>query len=100
MIDPELTLKMLSDNLKICTHKLSLAINEKSGSNFFNFINSYRIAEAKRLLCASKSKSYNIEDIAFMSGFNSRSSFYSAFKKQLNQTPSAYLADIKINNSE
>lgn len=99
-LNPELTLRILSDNLKICTHKLSLAINEKSGNNFFNFINSYRIAEAKRLLCDSKSKSYNIEDIAFMSGFNSRASFYSAFKKQLNQTPSAYLADLRSNNSE
>ncbi len=99
-LDPNLSLKALSDHLSICTHKLSLVINEKSGENFFNYINSYRITEAKRLLGDTKTKSFNIEDIAFMSGFNSRASFYNAFKKHVNKTPTVYLSELKSNNYE
>lgn len=94
-LNPELSLNLLSESLQLGAHKLSLTINQKSGMNFFNFINSYRIAEAQKLLSAAGNHGYSIEDIAFMSGFNSRAAFYATFKKQLELTPKAYLAKQK-----
>ncbi|MDP4269482.1 MAG: helix-turn-helix transcriptional regulator [Bacteroidota bacterium] len=96
-LDSEISLSSLADRLKVCTHKLSLSINARSGRNFFNYVNSFRIEEAKRLLAESDKKSFSIEDIAFMSGFNSRAAFYGAFKRQLNQTPTEYITQLSKN---
>lgn len=96
-LDPEISLSSLADKLKICTHKLSLSINARSGKNFYHYVNGFRIEEAKRLLAKSDMKTISIEDIAFMSGFNTRATFYSAFKKQVNQTPTEYLTHLSKN---
>ncbi|MES9930149.1 MAG: helix-turn-helix domain-containing protein, partial [Candidatus Thiodiazotropha sp. 6PDIVS] len=68
---------------------LSQVINEQSGYNFFDFINRYRVDEAKRCLTTPSGQS-NVLSIALDSGFNSKSAFYTAFKRHTGQTPSQY----------
>ncbi|MEO9488785.1 MAG: helix-turn-helix domain-containing protein [Ekhidna sp.] len=88
--DPELTLKSLSATLGVSTQVLSMVINQKSEKNFNAFVNHYRVEEAIRLLNDAKHKNLTISAIAFEAGFNSISSFNSAFKKQTTLTPQAY----------
>lgn len=86
----DLTLKSLSESLHVTPQILSQVINQKSGSNFNNFVNAFRIEESKRLLRLADSKSQTIASIAYEVGFNSISSFNTAFKKQTGETPMAY----------
>lgn len=88
-LESQLTLPQLAAQLNISSNYLSQVINEQFQKNFFDFINQYRVAEAKSLL-SKKSKASSIVDIAFESGFNSKSAFYSAFKKHVGMTPSEF----------
>lgn len=88
--NPELTLKSMSESLSVSTQMLSMVINQLSGKNFNTFINNYRIEEAKLLLNSDTHKNLTIAAIAFEVGFNSISSFNTAFKKQTGQTPAAF----------
>ncbi|MEE9362533.1 MAG: helix-turn-helix domain-containing protein [Cellulophaga sp.] len=80
-LNPELNLQKLSLQLDISSKLLSQAINQVKKENYSQYITKYRIKEAKRLLALPKFKEYTIAAIAFDSGFNSISSFNSAFKK-------------------
>ncbi len=86
----DLTLPELSEELLIPVHSLSQIINEQFNQNFFEFINSYRVEEAKKLIRQPDKQNINLASIAFESGFNSVSSFNSAFKKFAGVTPSHY----------
>ncbi len=86
-----LKLSEVASLLEISTHELSRLINEKMGVSFTDFINKYRIEEAKKII---KSNSlYTIEGIGNQSGFNSKSAFYKAFKKATGITPAKYKAE-------
>jgi len=93
-LDPELNLTVLAGKLEITRNRLSMILNECKKQKFYDFINNFRIDEAKRLM-ASKSCSGNILQIAFDSGFNSKSAFYSAFKGITGTTPLDYLSGLK-----
>jgi len=86
--DPELTLQSFSESLKIPTYLVSKIINTKTGLNFYNFVNKYRIEEVKQEL--RKNKSPQILQIAFKAGFNTKSSFYNYFKKDTGISPKDY----------
>ena len=88
--EPELTLGILSERLDIPTHYLSQVINEKLGTNFLEYINRHRTEYAKSLLVDPDMSHYTIMSIAYDSGFNSKSTFYTAFKKYTGQTPSQF----------
>lgn len=90
-LDTKLGLKELAENLDISLHHLSQVINEQLGKNFFEFVNEYRVAEVKSLLKNPKYKRYTLLAIAYDSGFNSKSSFNSVFKKITGFTPSKYI---------
>ncbi|MEZ4858631.1 MAG: helix-turn-helix domain-containing protein [Flavobacteriaceae bacterium] len=87
-IDNELRLVNLADSLGFSTHLLSKVINKKSGKNFNQFINDYRLQEAKKLLL--ENPDYSIKSIYFDVGFNNKATFYSAFKKEFNCTPTQF----------
>ena len=89
-LDFELTLQKLSVKTEIPEKELSLLINHHLGKHFFDFINEYRINDAKKLLQAPSKKDLTVLEILYEVGFNSKSSFYSAFKKATNQTPTQY----------
>lgn len=88
--DPLLSLDKLAEELNISTGKLSTLINQYSGQNFSDYINSLRIEDAKKLLTSPDFEGYTIVSIGLECGFNSKSTFYSAFKKFTGQTPSKY----------
>ena len=69
---------------------ISQIINETFNKNFYNFINSYRIEEAKILLLSEENAKYSILGIAQTVGFVSKSAFNSAFKRFTGLTPSAF----------
>ncbi len=88
--DPELNLPYLAELLKISPGYLSQIIKEKEDKNFFEFVNQYRVAEAKKKLMDTDYNQYSIMGIALESGFNSKSTFNSLFKKYTGQTPSSF----------
>ncbi|EAY27834.1 helix-turn-helix domain-containing protein [Microscilla marina] len=94
--DAALTLPKLAEMLDMPAYLLSQVINEHLAKNFADFVNQYRIDEAKKLLIAPAFDHYKIAGIAFESGFNNLSSFNTAFKKNVQQTPSQYRKQYKV----
>lgn len=90
-LDPNLGLPVLASKVNLSTHDLSYVINEGFGENFFLFVNRYRIEEAKTLLRSDSHKHLNILGIAYESGFRSKSTFNSTFRKLTGLSPSQYM---------
>lgn len=93
-LDAKLSLNMLAEKLGISPNYLSQIINQFEKQNFNDFTNRYRVNEF--ISRASANQKYNLLTLAFDSGFNSKSTFNTAFKKQKGLTPSQYLKSIKV----
>lgn len=91
-LDKNLTLTKFGKEVGISPHQVSRVINEKMGLNFSNFINRYRVNYSKQFLKEDFLSTYTISSIGYESGFNSRSSFYSSFKKFMGMSPGDYLS--------
>jgi len=89
-LDENITIKDLADEIDIPAHHLSIVINNRLGKNFYTFINEYRIKEAVSILDDPGNSDASIIAVAFKSGFNSKSTFNSVFKKITGLTPSEY----------
>lgn len=89
-LESDLSLSGLSKMVGKSTQNTSEAINQYAKRNFNEFINYYRIQDAKRMLLDANTKNYTISTIAFDAGFSTLSSFNSAFKKFEGITPSIY----------
>ncbi len=85
-----LTLKELSERTEINPRLLSRIINEKKNQNFFDFINSYRIDDAKMILSNPARRKMTILEVLYGVGFNSKSVFNTTFKKYTGVTPTEY----------
>lgn len=83
-----ISLAQLSEMLDLNPAELSQIINENSRMNFNDFINKYRVEESKKLF--SDHKDWLIKEIMYESGFQSTSTFNSAFKKFTGKSPSAF----------
>ncbi|MBK8052687.1 MAG: helix-turn-helix transcriptional regulator [Saprospiraceae bacterium] len=95
-LDNELNLPTVAEKLGISIHEASFLINENTNDNFYNFINKYRVEEAKRLLASPKSMAQlNILGIAYNSGFNSKTTFNTTFKRIVGISPSQYSKEQK-----
>jgi len=93
-LNNDISINKLAQHLNISRTYISQVINEKFNVNFTNFVNEYRIRDARRLLSDARNKKYTIESVARSVGFNSRPSFNSAFKKYTGITPSFYLRSV------
>ncbi len=89
-LDPSITIQNISKQLDIPTRELSLLINHKIGQHFFDFINTHRIEYAVSILEDPSKSHLTILEILYEVGFNSKSSFNTAFKKHTNTTPTSY----------
>lgn len=89
-LESDVSLSKLSKLVGQSTQKTSSVINQYAKRNFNDFINYYRIQDAKKLLSNAENEKFTISSIAFDSGFSSLSSFNSAFKKFEGITPSMY----------
>ncbi len=96
-LDKALSLNQLSEKAGLSRQYLSQIINQCTGGNFYDFINKYRVEEAKRLLTDPEYlKKFTILSAAFDSGFNSKATFNSIFKKVTGKTPSEYIKSTAI----
>lgn len=95
-IDVELTLVKLAKQLDISRDELSETINNGLGKNFNDFVNGYRVDAVKKFLTEKKSNNLSLEGVAYECGFNSKATFYRAFKKQTQISPSQYLSGLKL----
>lgn len=89
-LEPSLTLQKLARQRSMAATELSILINHKIGKHFFDFINEYRIKEAQRILVDPQQKQLTVLEILYQVGFNSKSSFNTAFKKYSGTTPTQY----------
>lgn len=89
-LDPLFSLNNLSDEFNLSISYISNLINTNSGFNFSDYINQLRVEYAKQLLTNKEYHQYTVIAIGLESGFNSKSTFYTAFKKFNNKTPFQY----------
>ena len=89
-LNPEVSLADLSEKLSLSTKHLSQIINQSFNKSFFDFINTYRIQEVQQILNEAKDHKMTVLEVMYQSGFNSKSSFNTAFKKETGQTPTEY----------
>lgn len=86
--NPNLTLQDLSKEINISSHQLSQLLNNNLGKNFTSFVNEFRIKEACEIIALNDK--LTLESIGYDVGFNSKSTFFAAFKKYTGTTPSNY----------
>ena len=91
----QLSLEGLAGQVGMTKHDLSQLINDQLNTNFFGFVNDYRIEAFKERLTQKEYEHYTLLGIALETGFNSKSSFNSIFKKAEGITPSAYKKQIQ-----
>jgi AraC-like DNA-binding protein len=89
-LDPSLSVETLAERINLPSSELSLTINRIIGQHFFDFVNLYRINLAAEMLIANEQQPKTVLEILYEVGFNSKSSFNTAFKKHLLMTPSQY----------
>lgn len=87
-IENELRLVHMADYLGFSIHLLSKVINNKSGKNFNQFVNDYRLQEAEELL--RDTTNLSIQNIYYEVGFNNKATFYSSFRKKYGCTPTQF----------
>ena len=95
----KLTLTELSKSLDTNPKYLSQAINHHLNLSFVDFINNYRVEEAKKQMLDTKNTSLTLEAIGIMAGFKSKSAFFRTFKKTTNVTPNQFLKSKRSSNS-
>ena len=89
-LDPDLSLPKLAEHLNATVNYVSQAINAGLQSTFFDYVNRKRVDEALALIQSDAGPHSAMLDIALAVGFNSTSTFYSAFRKVTGVTPGAY----------
>jgi AraC-like DNA-binding protein len=89
-LNPQVSLSDLSEKLSVSTKQLSQVINQSFNKSFFDFINTYRIQEVQQILKESKDDKLTVLEAMYEAGFNSKSSFNTAFKKETGQTPTEF----------
>jgi AraC-like DNA-binding protein len=89
-LDPDLSLKGLAQDLNLNDRDLSKVINNNIGLRFFDYVNKYRIQDATSLIENPPDPKMTILEIMYDVGFNSKSSFNTAFRKFTGITPSEF----------
>ncbi len=97
--NPAISLHSLAKEVGIPAKHLSAVINEFYGRNFYRYVNSYRIDECKRMLGRDSGNGFNILEIAYETGFNSKNSFNLAFREETGMTPSQYREGARKKNT-
>lgn len=85
----DFSLQLLAETCNLSTHHVSQILNEEMGCTFFELTNKYRIEEAKTLLSQPEDH-VKMEQLAYELGYKSKSTFFNAFKRETNTTPSKY----------
>ena len=94
-LNSSLTIQDVSNDIEIPVRDLSLLINHQLGQHFYDFVNAYRIESAKDILKDTSKSKVTILEILYEVGFNSKSSFNTAFKKHTGNTPTSYRKNLQ-----
>jgi AraC-like DNA-binding protein len=86
-LNQNLSLQDISREIQIPARSISACLNQRTGVNFNEWVNNYRVEKALALLKDPKSNHLSIEGIGSSSGFKSRSAMYEAFKRKLGKSP-------------
>lgn len=89
-LNSSLTIQEVSGEIEITVRELSLLINHQLGQHFYDFVNTYRIENAMDILKDETKSKVTVLEILYEVGFNSKSSFNTAFKKHTGTTPTLY----------
>ncbi len=89
------TIEIMARELDIPKHYITQILNERLNKNFYTFVNEYRVSEVKLRLADKENEKLTLLALAYDSGFNSKSSFNTIFKKLTGHTPSEYKNLIK-----
>ena len=90
-LNQELSLAELAQEVDTSDKKLSTLLNQNLRTNFYDYINSFRIATFKEGVMEGKLRNLSVVGLAFQCGFNSKSSFYRAFKKETGKSPTQFI---------
>ena len=93
-LNPALTIQDISKEINVPVRELSVLINHQLGQHFYDFVNTYRIENAMEILKDSSKSKVTVLEILYEVGFNSKSSFNTAFKKHTGNTPTAYRKEL------
>jgi len=97
-LDSALSLRQLAKNVDLSSRELSILINSHLNQNFFDYVNTFRIENTKQMLTDVAYKEHTVLELMYDSGFNSKSSFNTAFKKVTGLAPTIYRRKyLKIN---
>ena len=83
-------METITNELGISKSHFSKLVNTYSNYNFSDFVNALRVEQAKKFLSNDDFSAYTIVAIGLECGFNSKSTFYSAFKKFTSETPTTF----------
>ncbi len=89
-LNSAITVKTLAEKLMTHPKNVSQVINEGFGKSFYDLMNHYRVVYAKELLSDSSKKTLTIAEIQYASGFGSKSSFHTQFKKRTKLSPKEF----------
>ncbi len=93
-LQSNLTLRDLAQHLNTSTHNLSWYLNQVLQTNFYDYINHYRIKEFIKKIDNNEHHQNTILALSMDVGFNSKSTFNKAFKLEMNDTPSNYIKQL------
>ncbi|GAA0196531.1 hypothetical protein GCM10009122_61220 [Fulvivirga kasyanovii] len=94
--NPNLSRADIAERLGISVGYLSQIINEQSDKNIPDYLNYYRVEEVKKMLLDPDFDQYSLLAIGFEAGFNSKTAFYTAFKKETGTTPANFKKEFRI----
>jgi YesN/AraC family two-component response regulator len=84
----------LSSLIKIPLHHLAYYFREIRNQSFNDYKNHWRIKHAKELILDGHASKVTLETIGSLSGFSSRNTFFTAFKKMEGISPNAFLTSL------
>ncbi|NER14426.1 helix-turn-helix domain-containing protein [Leptobacterium flavescens] len=91
-LNPNLKIGDLAKAIETPSHHISQVLNHSMQAGFYDIINKYRVDRARELLCSATLEKLSIQAIGEECGFNNKASFYRAFKKHTQMTPSEYIS--------
>ncbi|MGD1839914.1 MAG: helix-turn-helix domain-containing protein [Thermonemataceae bacterium] len=91
----DLSLSVLANEINTTTNKLSWVLNNVYEKTFYELVNEYRVDDFLQSIKENKHKEFTVVSIALDVGFNSKSTFYKAFKEIMKATPTAYIKSIE-----
>lgn len=97
-LESQMRIKDLAEQTGISSHQISQVLNESFNQNFFEFVNSYRVKKAKALIEDPTNAPLTLTAIGFEAGFNSKTTFYEAFKRATGTTPAQYKQNLSLSD--